>query len=76
MDARGIIEFPHNGRFVAVGGNMRLAALKSMGMDTAQCVILPGAKQGEAAVDVRHVCSTSHDCAGGIPDIQAMAEQN
>lgn len=41
MDARGIIVYPHNGRFVAVGGNMRLAALKSMGMDTAPCVILP-----------------------------------
>lgn len=41
MEARGVIVYPFGGRFVAIGGNMRLSALRSMGNETVPCVVLP-----------------------------------
>lgn len=41
LEARGILVYPFNGRFVAIGGNMRLSALKSMGVGNAPCMVLP-----------------------------------
>lgn len=41
LEARGIIVYPHGGRYVAIGGNLRLVALRSLGMEDAPCIILP-----------------------------------
>lgn len=41
LEARGIIVYPHKDRFVAIGGNMRLTALRSLGKESAPCIILP-----------------------------------
>lgn len=41
LDARGIIVYPHEDRFVAIGGNVRLTALRSLGKESAPCIILP-----------------------------------
>lgn len=41
LEARGIIVYPHEDRFVAIGGNMRLTALRSLGKESAPCIILP-----------------------------------
>ena len=41
LEARGLIVYPHDGTFVVIGGNMRLAALTMMGAKDAPCYILP-----------------------------------
>ena len=41
LEARGAIVYPHEGRYVVLGGNMRLSAIMSLGWDEMPCVILP-----------------------------------
>lgn len=41
LEARGIIVYPYEGRFVAIGGNLRLTALRSLEKESAPCIILP-----------------------------------
>lgn len=41
MEIRPILVVRHGTRYVAVGGNMRLSALRSMGAEDAVCTILP-----------------------------------
>lgn len=41
LDHRGLLVFPHKGRFVTIGGNMRFEACKASGMTEVTCEILP-----------------------------------
>lgn len=41
LEARGLLVYPYNGRYVCIGGNMRLSALSSMGVESAPCMIVP-----------------------------------
>lgn len=41
VEARGIIVLPYNGKYVAIGGNMRLAAAKEAGWESITCIVLP-----------------------------------
>lgn len=41
MEIRPILVVRNGQRYVAVGGNMRLSALRSMGADAADCIVLP-----------------------------------
>ena len=41
IDYRALMVYPHNGRFVAIGGNMRLRALKELGYEKIPCFIIP-----------------------------------
>ena len=41
LEARGLIVIEYDFRYVVIGGNMRLTALRSMGAKTAPCIILP-----------------------------------
>ena len=41
LEARGIIVVPHAGRYIVLGGNMRLAALRELGHTEAPCIVLP-----------------------------------
>lgn len=41
MEARGAIVYPLNNRYVVLGGNMRLAAIKSLGWKEMPCIVLP-----------------------------------
>ena len=41
FEARGILCVPHKGRYVAIGGNMRLAASKELKMQEVPCVVFP-----------------------------------
>lgn len=41
LEARGLIVYPHDGRYVVIGGNMRLTALKGMEEKKAPCIVLP-----------------------------------
>ena len=38
---REILVYPHNGKYVAIGGNMRLKAIKELGYKEAPCKIIP-----------------------------------
>lgn len=41
LEARGIIVVPHAGRYIVLGGNMRVAALRKLGHTEAPCIVLP-----------------------------------
>ena len=41
LDARGAIVVPHKGKFVVLGGNMRLTAAKKLGLAEMPCAVLP-----------------------------------
>ena len=38
---REILVYPKDGRFVIIGGNMRYEAMKSLGLETAPCKVIP-----------------------------------
>ena len=41
LEARGCIAVPHEGRFVVLGGNMRLCACRELGMKEVPCYVFP-----------------------------------
>lgn len=41
LEKRGLMVFPLDGRYVTIGGNMRLVAQREMGYAEAPCIILP-----------------------------------
>lgn len=41
LEARGVLVYPYNGRYVAVGGNMRLCAVRNLRQSEVACVVLP-----------------------------------
>lgn len=41
LKIRELIVYPHNSKFVVIGGNMRLRAMKELGFDQAPCKVLP-----------------------------------
>lgn len=41
LEARGLIVWPHEGKYVIMGGNMRFSALREMGAVDAPCYVLP-----------------------------------
>lgn len=48
IDYRALMVYPNNGRFVAIGGNMRLRALKELGYEKIPCFIIPEQTEPEA----------------------------
>lgn len=47
LEARGIIVVPCDGRYVVLGGNMRLAAIRGLGRTEAPCIVLPESTPAE-----------------------------
>lgn len=41
LEARGLIVWPHDGKYVIMGGNMRFSALREMNAVDAPCYVLP-----------------------------------
>ena len=41
LEARGAIVYPYGGKYIVLGGNMRLSAVKSLGWKDMPCVVLP-----------------------------------
>ncbi len=41
IEARGMIVLPYEGRYVVLGGNMRLTALRYLGWQNGPCIIVP-----------------------------------
>ena len=47
LEARGIIVVPRDGRYIVLGGNMRLAAIRGLGRTEAPCIVLPESTPAE-----------------------------
>lgn len=47
LEARGIIVVPRDGRYIVLGGNMRLAAIRGLGHTEAPCIVLPESTPAE-----------------------------
>lgn len=41
LEYRGILVYPYSGRYIAIGGNMRIRAMRELGLSHAPCFILP-----------------------------------
>lgn len=41
LELRGLIVYPLDGKYVVIGGNMRLTALRSLGWKSAPCIVIP-----------------------------------
>lgn len=41
MEARGAIVYPYDGKYIVLGGNMRMSAVQSLGWKEMPCVIIP-----------------------------------
>ena len=41
LEARGLIVYPHNGKYLILGGNMRFSALREMNAVDAPCYVMP-----------------------------------
>lgn len=42
LEARGLIVYPHEGKYIILGGNMRFSALREMNEVDAPCYVMPG----------------------------------
>ena len=40
-EARDLLVYPHNGKYIVIGGNMRLRAYRELGWEEVPCCILP-----------------------------------
>jgi len=40
LEARGVIVYPYDGRYIVMGGNMRLTACRELNMATVPCIVL------------------------------------
>lgn len=41
LSLRGLLVYPHNGKYVIIGGNMRYAALQTLGIKDVPCIVVP-----------------------------------
>ncbi len=41
LEYRGLMIYPHAGRYIAIGGNQRLRALQDLGIEQVPCFIIP-----------------------------------
>lgn len=41
LNMRELLVYPHGGKFIVIGGNMRLEALKKLGYKSAPCKVIP-----------------------------------
>lgn len=41
LQLRGIMVYPHEDKYIVIGGNMRLRAMTDLGLTSAPCVIIP-----------------------------------
>lgn len=68
LDARGLIVVPHGGKFVVIGGNMRLAACRSLKLKELPCMLLP---EDTDAQKLKAIAIKDNGCFGGW-DFEAL----
>lgn len=71
LDARGIIVYPLGDRYVAIGGNLRLVALRSLGKEDAPCYVLPN---GTTADKLREIVIKDNGSFGGWDEVGLLDE--
>lgn len=52
LEARGCIVYPHDGKYIVLGGNMRLAACKQLGKKEVDCVVLDADTSSEKLKEI------------------------
>ena len=71
LDARGAIVVPHKGKFVVLGGNMRLTAAKKLGLAEMPCAVLPEDTPAEKMKEI----VVKDNGAFGAWDFDALANE-
>ena len=71
FEARGCVVVPRGGRYVVLGGNMRLAAAKELGEREVPCMVLP---EGLPAAKLREIVIKDNG-AFGAWDMDALANE-
>ena len=71
LDARPLIVMPSGDKFVVLGGNLRLAALKSLKEDKAPCYVLPK----ETAVEKQKEIVIKDNGSFGFWDYDALSDE-
>lgn len=71
LDARGAIVVPHKGKFVVLGGNMRLTAAKKLGLAEMPCAVLPADTPAEKMKEI----VVKDNGAFGAWDFDALANE-
>ena len=71
LDARGAIVVPHKGKFVVLGGNMRLTAAKKLGLTEMPCAVLPEDTPSEKMKEI----VVKDNGAFGAWDFDALANE-
>ena len=71
LEARGIIVVPRDGRYLVLGGNMRLAAIRGLGRTEAPCIVLPETTPAEKLREI----VIKDNGAFGAWDMDALANE-
>ena len=71
LDARGAIVVPHKGKFVVLGGNMRLTAAKKLGLAEMPCAVLPA----DTPIETLKAVVIKDNGAFGAWDFDALANE-
>lgn len=71
LDARGAIVVPYKGKFVVLGGNMRLTAAKKLGLAEMPCAVLPEDTPAEKMKEI----VVKDNGAFGAWDFDALANE-
>ena len=71
LDARGAIVVPHKGKFVVLGGNMRLTAAKKLGLAEMPCAVLPADTPAEKMKEI----VVKDNLSAGEWDMDALANE-
>ena len=71
LDARGAIVVPHKGKFVVLGGNMRLTAAKKLGLAEMPCAVLP---EDTPAEKMKEIVVKDNGAFGAL-DFDALANE-
>lgn len=71
FEARGIIVYPLAGRFIVLGGNMRLEASRELGLETVPCIVLP---EGTPAEKLKEIVIKDNGSFGDW-DLVALSEK-
>lgn len=52
LEARGAIVYPHGGRYIVLGGNMRLSAVQALGWKEMPCIVMPADMPAEKLKEI------------------------
>lgn len=71
LEARGAIVYPYKGKFIVLGGNMRLSAVQVLGWKEIPCVVLPADMPAEKLKEI----VIKDNGSFGTWDVDALANE-